>query len=215
MKPYIKIAESFILNHLDSASTMLVVMGIIGTITSSIAQQIGIKANKNLSEETKSFLINQEENDCMLSAGLTWLTGTGSKKLVMKLTEKGYLLNNKVRNAADVVAIKNGMTHRQLAKSGFYKVEGIRPELNICLDELKPLKRDFRRCQEGLAVVAAVGAAILTTNLIVPILRNKLARPIKQKEQPTSLSNYVTQKPATKLMMTYQPTYSTNTNMKI
>lgn len=214
MKPFVERAERFILNHLDSASTMLVIMGIIGTVTSSIAQQIGIKANKNLSPETKSFLINQEENDCMLSAGLTWLTGTGSKKLVMKLTDKGYLLNDKVRSVADNIALNHGMTHRQLAKTGFYKVTGDLPKLNICLPEFKQLKKDFRRCQEGLSVVAAVGAAILTTNLIVPILRNKLARPIKKQEQPATLTNYVTQKPATKLMLTYQPTYS-NPNMKI
>ena len=215
MKPVVERAERFILNHVDSASTMLVFMGIIGTITSSIAQQIGIRVNPNIPDDKKSFLINQEEKDCMLSAGLTWLTGTGSKKLVMKLTDNGFLLNDKIRTVADNIAWKHGMTHRELAKSGFYKVKGDLPNLNICMPQFKNLKRDFRRCQEGLSVIAAVGAAILTTNLIVPILRNKLARPAKPK-QDTTLSNYLINRPANKLIQTYKPTYSnSNPNLKI
>ncbi len=204
--PFVEKTERFIINHLDSASTMLVLMGIVATVTSSIAQQIGIKANKNIPKETKEYLVNQEKNDCILSAGLTWLTGTGSKKLVMKLTDMGYLLNNKIRTEADAIALKHGMTHRQLAKTGFYKVEGLKPELNIC--QFDNLKRNFRRCQEGLSVIAAVGAAIITTNVIVPILRNKLAKPPKKNNNDVNLANYVTQKPANKLMMSYQPTFS-------
>ena len=214
INPVIEKTERFILNHLDSASTMLVIMGIIGTVTSSIAQQIGIKANKKIPEDKKEFLINQEKKDCMLSAGLTWLTGNGSKKLVHFLTNKGYLLNDSVRSAADNIAISNGMTHRQLAKTGFYKVRGSLPKVNICQPQFEDLKRNFLRCQEGLSVIAAVGAAVLTTNLIVPVLRNKLAAPPKPKEEIPSFSDYIVRKPAQKLMLTYTPTYQ-NSNMRV
>ena len=207
-------AERFILNHLDSASTMLVAMGIIGTITSSIAQRIGIRANPNIPQDKKEFLINQEKKDCMLNVGLTWLTGTGSKKLVHTLTNKGYLLNESVRSAADKIALYNGMSHKELAKIGFYKVKGDLPAISICQPQYKSLKRNFLRCQEGLSVIAAVGAAILTTNLIVPILRNKLATPPKPKQKISTLTEYVSQKPAQKFMATYQPTYS-NSNLRI
>ena len=179
MPPFLEKAERFVLNHLDSASTMLVIMGIVGTVTSSIAQQIGIRANKNIPKETKDFLINQEKNDCILSAGLTWLTGNYSKKLVHTLTEKGYFLNDRVRSVTDEIARQNGMTHKQLAQSGFFKIaqnkleESNLPPLSICKKQYKSLKRNFERCQEGLSIIAAIGAAILTTNVIVPILRNK------------------------------------------
>ncbi len=213
MIPFIEKAERYILNHFDSASTMLVFMGIIGTITSSFAQQLAIKNNKKLSDETKSFLINQEENDCILSAGLTWLTGTGSKKIIHHLTSNGYLLNDKVRSASDEVASTLGMTHRELAKSGFYK--NIKGQFNIFNKELdfRPIRTDFLRCQEGLSVIAAIGAAILTTNLIVPILRNKFARPRKPKTETATLTNYVIQKPSAKLQ-TYNHLYS-NSNMRV
>ncbi len=180
--PFIDKCEMALLNHLDSASTMFIIMGIIGTITSSIAQQIWIKSNDKLPEDTKAFLINQERYDCLASAALTGLTGTLAKKSVQTLTNHGYLLNDSVRKVSDAVAAMNGVSHKQLAKSGFFnaaKANGT----NLNIASYKGLLRRFERCREGLSVIATITASIITTNLLVPILRNKLSKPVKKSSE--------------------------------
>ena len=211
--PFVDKLELYIINHLDSASTMLIFMGIIGTITSSIAQQIRIKSNPKLPKDTKTFLINQERNDCMLNAGLTWLTGTSSKQIVKYLTNKGYLLNDSVRQGSDAVGALYQLSHKQLSKSGFFKAakEGAQ-ELNII--QFPGLKRRFDRCQEGLSIIATIGAAILTTNLLVPILRNKLSKPAPKSDSVPKLSVQLAQNmTSNKFSVTYPSVFSNS--MKI
>lgn len=214
LSPYIDKCEKFLLNHLQSASTILVIMGVIGTITSSIAQQIWIKSNKKLPEDTKKFLINQEKNDCMFNAGLTFLTGTGSKKLVQFLTNKGYLLNDNVRKISDAVALMNNMTPKQLAKSGFFDAAN-KSGSKLNISQYKGLLKRFERCQEGLSVIATIGAAILTTNLIVPILRNKRSKPAEkpQSELPKLSVKFADNLSSNKLMPVYP--YANSGSMKI
>ncbi|MBR6163996.1 hypothetical protein IKQ26_08950 [bacterium] len=204
--------EKFILNHVDSASTMLVLMGIIGTITSSVAQQIGIKANKNIPEDKKAFLINQERNDCMLSAGLTWLTGTSSKQIVKFFTNRGYLLNDNVRKVSDAIASMNGMTHKELAKTGFFNPAKTGNSLNI--SQYKGLMRRMERCREGISIIATIGAAILTTNLLVPILRNKLSKPALKSDETPKLSVKMASNLNSNKFVSAYPTYYSS-SMKI
>ena len=114
----------------------------------------------------------------------------------------------------DAVALMNGMTPKQLAKSGFFDAAN-KSGAKVNISQYRGLLKRFERCQEGLSVIATIGAAILTTNLIVPILRNKRSKPAEkpQSELPKLSVKFADNLSSNKLIPVYP--YAKSGSMKI
>ncbi len=152
------VADSF---HKD-ASKMLIWTGVAGWGLSSLAQICGIAFNKKIPKEQKSFLIPQEIADACVNVGSFFLITQSVKSLVAKLFKTGKFAPESVRN------------YLQKNKNLFGDKIG---KLDFSLDKVLKNHKDFPEdsyyaCKNFYTSLATVGAGVLSSNIVTPIIRN-------------------------------------------
>ena len=158
-------------NFRKDASKMLIFTGVAGWSLSSLAQICGILFNPEIPNEQKVYLIPQELADAAVNIGSFFLVTQMAKKTVSKLFSTGKFAPKEVRKFLD----KN--------KDLYGKKIG---KLDFDLDEVLKKTADFPKdsyytCKNFGTTVATVGAGILSSNIITPIVRNNMASSMQKK----------------------------------
>ena len=168
-------------NFKKNTATMLVVTGTIGWGLSSLAQVGAILFNPKIKTEQKGFLVPQALLDAAVNIGAFFLFTQTTKKIISKLASTGKIAPNKVRDFLnknkDVYGDKVG-------------------KLSLDLDEV--LKKEPKFPTESyytyknyVTTVGTVGASIVSSNIVTPIIRNYMASDLQKK-----YLNYRSQQPS-------------------
>ena len=157
-------------NFKKNTATMLVVTGTIGWGLSSLAQIGAVMFNPKISREQKSFLVPQEFLDAVVNIGSFFLVTQATKKIISKMASTGKIAPTKVREFLN----KNKVYGDQVGK------------LSLDLDEVlknesKFPKESYYTYKNFATTVGTVGASILSSNIITPVLRNTMASDIQKK----------------------------------
>ncbi len=157
-------------NFRKDASKMLIWTGVAGWTLSSLAQVGAVLFNKNISNEKKSFLVPQEMADAAVNIGSFFLITQAAKKMTAKLFSTGKFAPKTVRAYLE----KNKDLYSQ--KIG---------KLDFDLDEVLKKHNDFPKdeyyaCKNFATTVATVGAGIVSSNIVTPIIRNSMASRMQQ-----------------------------------
>lgn len=153
-----------------NTATMLVVTGTIGWGLSSLAQIGAVMFNPKFSKEQKSFLVPQEFLDAVVNIGSFFMVTQATKKIISKMASTGKIAPTKVREFLN----KNKVYGDQVGK------------LSLDLDEVlknesKFPKDSYYSYKNFATTVGTVGASILSSNIITPVIRNTMASDIQRK----------------------------------
>ena len=157
-------------NFKKNTATMLVVTGTIGWALSSLAQIGAVVINPKIPKEQKSFLVPQEFLDAVVNIGMFFLLTQSTKKILSKLASTGKIATTSVREFLN----KNKVYGDQVGK------------LSLDLDEVltkenKFPKESYYSYKNLVTTVGTVGAGVLSSNIITPVLRNTMASDIQKK----------------------------------
>lgn len=168
-------------NFKKNTATMLVVTGTIGWGLSSLAQIGAIIFNPKIKKEQKSFLVPQAFLDAAINIGAFFLITQSTKKIVSKMASTGKIAPTKVREFLN----KNKVYGDKVGK------------LDLDLDEVlknepKFPKDSYYSYKNYATTLGTVGASILSSNIVTPILRNAAASDVQKKylnNRPQSSGN--------------------------
>ena len=157
-------------NFKKNTATMLVVTGTIGWGLSSLAQIGAIIFNPKINKEQKSFLVPQAFWDAAINIGAFFLITQSTKKIVSKMASTGKIAPTKVRKFLN----KNKVYGDKVGK------------LDLDLDEVlknepKFPKDSYYSYKNYATTLGTVGASILSSNIVTPILRNAAASDVQKK----------------------------------
>ncbi len=157
-------------NFKKNTATMLVVTGTVGWALSSLAQIFALAVNPKISKEQKSFLVPQEFLDAVVNIGSFFLITQSAKKIISKMASTGKIAPQKVRDFLN----KNKVYGEQTGK--------------LSLDLDKVLKNEPKFPTESYytfkniaTTVGTVGASVLSSNIVTPIIRNTIASDVQKK----------------------------------
>ena len=183
-------------NFKKDASKMLIWTGVAGWSLSSFAQICGILFNPEIPKEQKGFLVPQECGDALVNIGSFFLITQLAKKSALNLFKTGKFAPKTVREFLE----KNKKIYGD-------KIGKIDFDLGKVLEKDAPdLVKNFNAYKDFGTTVATVGAGVVSSNIITPIIRNKMASnmqkdyiarkqasgelPLEDKKQPTFKSSY-------------------------
>lgn len=152
-------------NFRKDASKMLIATGVAAWSLSSLAQITALIFNPKISNEQKSFLIPQEIADAAVNIGSFFLVTQVAKKSISKLFSTGKFAPQKVRTYLN--------KHKDLYNKKIGKLDFDLDEV-LKQDRFFP-KNEYYACKNFATTVATVGAGILSSNIITPLVRNEMA----------------------------------------
>ena len=160
------------LNHLylkygENPGKMLVHTGTIGWILSCVAQVGSILLNNKISDDVKGYLIPQEIGDGAINILSFYILTSGIKGLASILARTGKITNKAIR-----AYLKKYNLTENIGKINF----DISKTKNF-----SEIKDEYVAFKNGVDVIASTGGAILSCNIVTPILRNNYAT-VKQRE---------------------------------
>ena len=158
------------LNHIfkkfaDNPANMLVFTGCLGWLFSSLAQISALLVNDKLSNKEKMFLIPQEIGDALINMFSFVLVTKSVEKFTSKMFKIGKFAPNSVRKYLN----DNKETIKNVGK------------LDCNLDEIlakasdKQILSKYKLCKNFYTTLATVGASVVSSNIVTPLLRNKTA----------------------------------------
>ncbi len=169
--PFQKGLEWVYKNFKKNTATMLVVTGTIGWGLSSLAQIGAVIFNPKISKEQKSFLVPQEFLDAVVNIGSFFMVTQATKKIISKMASTGKIAPTKVRKFLE--------QNKDLYGN---KVGKLSLDLDEVLKNESKFPKDSYYAYKNFATtVGTVGASILSSNIITPVLRNTMASDIQKK----------------------------------
>lgn len=170
-------------NFKKNTAKMLIWTGVAGWGLSSLAQIVAIMINPKISKEQKSFLVPQEFLDAVVNVGSFFLVTQATKKMISKMASTGKVAPMRVRQYLN--------KHKDLYGDKIGK-------LDFDLDEVLKQKADFPKdsyytYKNFITTVGTVGASVLSSNIITPVIRNYTASDVqknilKKQSTPTNYS---------------------------
>ena len=170
--PFKKFLNNIANNFSKEASNMLIITGVAAWVMSSLAQIGAVLFNTKISKDQKSFLIPQECADAVVNIGSFFLITQGAKKYVTKLFSTGKIAPNSVRK---YIAQRKDLYADKVGKIDFDLDKVLRN------DNMHFPKEDYWACKNLGTTIATIGAGILSSNVITPIVRNNMASGMQQK----------------------------------
>ena len=150
---------------------MLVVTGTLGWGLSSLAQIGAVMFNSKLSKEQKSFLIPQEFLDAIINITSFFMITQVAKKGISKLASTGKIAPESVRKFLN--------NNKQLYGD---KVGKLDFNLDTVLKQNSQFPKESYYAYKNYATtLGTVGASVLASNIVTPILRNTIAADIQKK----------------------------------
>lgn len=169
--PFTKVLNNIAKSFKDDPSKMLIRTGVAGWTLSSVAQIGAVLVNPKIPNEQKSFLVPQEFADAATNIGLFFLFTLSAKNFVSKLFSTGKFAPKSVRKYLN--------EHKDLYGEKIGKLDF---NLDDVLEKNKDFPRDeYRACKSLGTTFATVGAGILASNIITPIIRNEMASNMQKK----------------------------------
>lgn len=157
-------------------SKMLVFTGVVGWSISGLAQVAAILFNPKISDEKKSFLVPQEVMDVVMNVGTFLLITQSARMLASKLCKTGKIASSKV---------KNFLNSKPELKSKIGKADF---DIRTVLPKNTDLVKNYDSYESFTKTFATVGAGVLSSNIITPIVRNTTAADMQK--------NYINNKKA-------------------
>lgn len=150
-----------------NVANALIMLSSAGWLASSVAQIIGIYFNKNYTKEQKSFMIPQEFADAIVNIGSFLLVTKSFKSLSSKMVETGKIIPKSI--------------HTFLGEKGLLSERG-KFDFNLTeVEGFHKYRQTYNNFKTMVESTAAIGGGILSSNIITPILRNKIASTRKDK----------------------------------
>lgn len=191
-------------NFRKDASKMLIFTGVAGWSLSSLAQICGILFNPEIPNEQKVFLIPQEISDAAVNIGSFFLITQMTKKTVSKLFSTGKFAPASVRKylekRKDIYGDKIGKLDFSLDKV-------------LKNDKANFPEKSYYACKNFGTTIATVGAGIVSSNIITPIIRNNMAARMQKKY--INEKNSLSEKPIEKSPTFKSNLYNYSSNMRI
>ena len=155
----------------SDASKMLIRTGVAGWTLSSLAQIVALVVNPKIEHEQKGFLIPQEIYDAVVNVGAFFIITQATKKFTEKLFTTGKYTPQSVR-----AYIKQ---NPEIFKDKIGKLDF---DLGKKLGDLgqKELLKKYKSVKNIGTTIATIGASIISTNIITPIIRNKMASRVQK-----------------------------------
>lgn len=192
-----------------SMGKMLIHTGVIGWILSSAAQIFAIAINDKIPKEQKMFMIPQEFADACVNILSFYAVTQTFSKVGKKLVSTGKWLPENVK--------------KHLIKKGFgQKLGNLNTNLEKIIDTMPSrIKTSYGRFEHGMDVGATTIGAVISCNLITPLLRNLYASK-RQQTQIAKMNDKKDNQPIQKLnnpiprnnIRTYNP-YQNGGSLKI
>ena len=168
----------FILEHFSKdLGTTLIWTTIVGWIASSAAQICGILRNPNYTKEQKSFMIPQEIGDAAMNIATFFLITTPLKKFANKLVKTGKIIPKALRSQI--------VRHGDADKIGSFDFN-IR---KLPYFQSANMEKTYNSFHNFMSTSAAVVGGIISSNIVTPILRNRLASKHKDKAMLNLISS--------------------------
>ena len=195
------------------ASKMLVFTGVAGWALSSAAQIFALMVNPKISKDQKSFLIPQEMADAVVNIGAFFLFTRVAQRMVGKLFSTGKIAPKEVRAYLE--------KHKAQFKDKVGKVDFDLDEVLKTSKDNFPKKEYYSTKNFGTAV-ATVGAGVISSSIITPLLRNRTASKIQKNYRsyneavkPVNENGQVIEKQQPAFKASYQPHAFSSGNMRI
>lgn len=199
--------KTFIFNNFSNdLSKMLLVTGTLGWIFSAAGQIFGIATNDKVSKEQKKFLIPQEMADAAINIVSFYVVTRTIQNATKKLASSGKIITADIKKFCVENGIKfekvKGESTPDIGKAILDKVKQyqavidvnknteiklnlIEPKIKELQEKIKDLNgfydKTYAKFESGLGVIGNVTGAVLSSNIITPLLRNPLAA-AKQKQ---------------------------------
>ena len=172
MRKFFESTLQWVAKHFhEDASKMLIATGVLGWVLSSGAQIGAILVNKKISDKEKSFLLPQEIADALVNIGLFLAFTTVTKHTVSKLFSTGKWTTKNVRDFIN----KNP----NIFKDKIGKIDYV---LGDTLSKIAPALRSEHEVAKNLGTtLTTVGAGIIASNVITPVVRNNKAAKVQKK----------------------------------
>lgn len=166
------ILESLAKNFSQDASKMLIITSAAGWALSSLAQICGILFNPEIDNKQKMFLIPQEIADAAANIGTFLLITQMTKKLVSKMFSTGKLAPSSVRKYLNE---RKDVYSKKVGKLDF-KLDDI-----LKKDKEHFPEKSYYACKNLGTTIATIGAGVVSSNIITPIIRNEMAANMQKK----------------------------------
>lgn len=170
----------------EDSSNMLIVTSTFGWILSSAAQIGAVKINDKIPSDQKKFLIPQEIFDAVVNIGTFFLFTRGCDKGIKKLLSTGRLTSKPVRTF-----LEKNMPKEKIGKYA--------TDITTILPNSPEIEKDYKSFRTGVTVGVNLIAGVIASNIITPILRNKIAAG-RQKQSIADKMNQNTMLPAVPIL---------------
>lgn len=190
---------------------MLLVTGTLGWILSAAGQLWGIKANKNLSEDQKKFLLPQEAADAVVNIISFYVVTKSIKDLSKSFVSSGKLFTKEMGQICKKNNIEIGKT-KDIGKAILQKVSELKSTSKIAEIRKMPIDtksleveaNDLQKLYDekyapfegGIETLGSIVGAVVSSNIITPIIRNPIAA--QRQKQAIALERYQEQENAKK-----------------
>ena len=154
----------------DNPPKMIITTSVIGWGLSSLAQILAVAVNPRIKEEQKLFLIPQEFNDALVNIGAFLCITLLTKNTVANLFKTGKFAPKCVREYLN----KNAKMYKNSIGKLDFNLEEVLKNSDI------KTQKAFKTYKTFGTTVATVGAGILATNVVTPIIRNKMASAVQK-----------------------------------
>ncbi len=190
----------------------LIHTGALGWILCSDAQVTVIATDKKINKKEKRFLLPQEIFDGLTNVFLYYTISAGIKKSGDRLIAKGKLMTDEMADvimklkpeSTTIKVAVDGLTESLLHKKKITPKEAKKPiwaiinnyknteiyntkwdnaKRTIFDTKMYNAKINLNSFKSGLSVVTAVIASVIASNIITPIVRNKIASVYQQKKR--------------------------------
>lgn len=181
--PLEKLKTYLFKQYSGDAGKMLLHTATLGWIFSAAGQIFGIATNDKVSKEQKKFLIPQEIADAAINI-LSFYTVTACiQNFTKKLASSGRIITPEIKKFCHIEKITLGK-NSDIGKSILSKIKELETtsKTNNRLSELNDFyDHKYAPFESGLKVIGNVIGAVLSSNIITPLLRNPIAA-YKQKQ---------------------------------
>lgn len=153
----------------EDNSKMLIWTGVAGWALSSAAQIGAILFNPKIDDKQRSFLVPQEFADAVVNIGLFFLVTQLTKNTVKKMFTTGKFAPESVNKF-----LKNHKIYTD-------KIGKVDFNIDKISDMPETVKSSYKACKNFGTTVATIGAGIVASNVITPVIRNKSAARAQKK----------------------------------
>lgn len=190
-------------SYSNDAGKMLLHTGALAWATSAVAQIVGIINNDKISKEQKKFLVPQEMADAVVNIFSFYMVTDSIQNFTKKLASSGKIITPAIKEFCGKNGIKfekiKGEDTPNIGSAILNKIKDYKSlnalninekdktlslglsneKLNLIGKEIEKLDtfydKTYSPFESGLKIIGNIAGAILSSNIITPIIRNKFA----------------------------------------